>query len=37
MKTIIIIAIFIGVFCILINKGGNRYDEDENQNERRSY
>ena len=35
MKTIIIIAIFIGVFCILINKGGNRYDE-ENQNERRS-
>lgn len=35
MKTFIIIAIFLGVFCILLNKGGNRY-EDENQNERRS-
>lgn len=35
MKTFIIIAIFVGIFCILLTKGGNRY-EDENQDERRS-
>lgn len=35
MGTFIIIALIVGVFCILLNKGGNRY-EDENQNERRS-
>ena len=35
MKTFIIIAIFVCVICILLTKGGNRY-EDENQDERRN-
>lgn len=35
MDKFIIIALIVGIFCILLTKGGNRY-EDENQDERRS-